>query len=327
MDVSIIFVNYKTKDLTINAIKSVIKKTEGLEYEIFVVDNDSQDGSIEAIQEEFNGVEIPLTPTLSLKERGSSEDLYYSPQSSHLSGEGVPVYIIKNTVNAGFGAANNLAIRQARGKYIFCLNTDTLLINNAIKIMFDFMEREENQNVGVCGGELVDGCGKPCNCGGHFPCLTELFWKFGLNRMFKKQYKKYSLTLNSDDKEYLQNIDYITGADIFLRKSVLDKVGLFDETFFMYYEETDLCKRIKNSGYDVRLILQAKICHLESKSNQNETQKRILAKESELIFYKKYKEKILFIKFLYVILYFINGYIYKKTLYKELLKCILRSKV
>ena len=85
-DVSIIFVNYKTKDLTINAIKSVYEKTEGINFEIFVVDNNSQDGSIEAIEEEF-------------------------PQ----------INIIRNPVNSGFGAANNLAIKQANGKYILCL--------------------------------------------------------------------------------------------------------------------------------------------------------------------------------------------------------------
>ena len=81
IDVSIIFVNYKTKDLTINAINSVIEKTEGLEYEIFVVDNNSQDGSIEAIEKEFPNINI-----------------------------------IKNPINAGFGAANNLAIKKAKGK-------------------------------------------------------------------------------------------------------------------------------------------------------------------------------------------------------------------
>ena len=112
MDVSIIFVNYKTKDLTINAINSVIEKTEGVDYEIFVVDNASNDGSIEAIEQEFSNINI-----------------------------------IKNPINSGFGSANNLAIKQAKGKYIFCLNTDTLLVNNAIKIMFDFMEKKENSKI------------------------------------------------------------------------------------------------------------------------------------------------------------------------------------
>jgi GT2 family glycosyltransferase len=97
MDVSIIFVNYKTKDFTINAIKSVIEKTQGIDFEIFVVDNNSQDGSIEAIEQNFPNINI-----------------------------------IKNTTNKGFGAANNIAIKQAKGKYIFCLNTDTLFIISLI---------------------------------------------------------------------------------------------------------------------------------------------------------------------------------------------------
>ena len=98
MDVSIIFVNYKTKDLTIDAINSVIEKTDGLDYEIFVVDNASNDGSIETIEQTFPDINI-----------------------------------IESDINGGFGYANNLAIKQAKGKYVLCLNTDTLLVNNAIK--------------------------------------------------------------------------------------------------------------------------------------------------------------------------------------------------
>ena len=125
MDVSIILVNYKTKDLTLNCIKSIYEKTTGVDFEIIVVDNNSQDGSAEAIEQEFQNVKV-----------------------------------IYNKINVGFGAANNIAIKQAKGKYILCLNTDTFLINNAIKIMFDFMEEKANQQVGVCGGILYDSNNK-----------------------------------------------------------------------------------------------------------------------------------------------------------------------
>lgn len=291
VDVTIIFVNYKTKDLTSNAIKSVMEKTVGLDYEIFVVDNNSQDGSIEAIEKEFPNINI-----------------------------------IKNSVNAGFGSANNLAIKQAKGKYILCLNTDTILINNAIKIMFDFMEKPENKKFAACGGYLVDGNGKPCACGGNFPNLTEIIWKIGLRKIFKEYYKNFSLTLNSNDSKFIKNIDYITGADIFFRKSVLDKVGLFDEQIFMYFEETDLCKRIANAGYNVSIISDARIIHLEQQSSSDNIERIKRSKRSEFYYFNKYhKKQVLLIKFLYLCLYFIDGYILNKSTSRILVKFLLKE--
>ena len=197
MDVSIILVSYNTKDLTRDCLKSVYEKTQGVEFEIFVVDNNSHDGSAEMIEREFPEVRL-----------------------------------IRNSENKGFGAANNIAIRQSNAKYIFCLNTDTILLNNAVKIFFDFMEQPENQNVGVCGGALYDSDNCPTNYGGQFPSILHILQKFGLRNIFKKKTINY-------EKDII-NVDYITGADIFFRKSVLDLVGLFDENFFIYYEETDL---------------------------------------------------------------------------------------
>lgn len=291
MDVSIIFVNYKTKDMTINAIKSVIEKTEGIEYEIFVVDNNSQDNSIEAIEQTFPNINI-----------------------------------IKNSVNAGFGAANNLAIKHARGKYVFCLNTDTLLINNAIKIMFDFMEKEENKKVGVCGGYLVDSENKPAMCGGHFPSIKDTIFKTGLRKIFPNYYKNFSIVLYSNDSKYIENIEYIIGADIFFRKSVLDEVGAFDEQFFMYSEESDLCKRIKNTGYDVKFVENARIMHLEQGSTKNKIVSRKRAKNSEFKYYKKHKKyQLIIIKILYLIIFEIDWLITKNNDSKELFIYILNN--
>lgn len=286
MDVSIILVNYKTKDLTVNCIKSIYEKTKDLIFEIFVVDNNSQDGSIEAIEKEFPNINI-----------------------------------IKNQINAGFGAANNLAIKQAKGKYILCLNTDTLLINNAIKIMYDFMEKKENQNVAVCGGALYNGNNEPCICGGNLPSINDIIWKVGLRNIFKKQYKRYCIGLTCDDYNNEESIGYITGADICFRKSVLDEVGIFDEKFFMYFEETDLCKRIKDKGYDIKLVKDAKIIHLEGQSNKNTLQKKEISKRSEFYYFRKHHpNQIWLVKILYVILYFIDWIILKNNDSRHLLK-------
>ena len=292
MDVSIIFVNYKTKDLTINAINSVINKTQGIEYEIIVVDNNSQDGSIENIEKEFPNINI-----------------------------------IKNSVNAGFGGANNLGIEQAQGKYVLCLNTDTLLVNNAIKIMFDYMEKEENQNVGVCGGYLFDGNDKPAVCGGNLPTPTEIFWKLGLRYIFVNLYKqKYSSALNSEEIKGVKKVGYITGADIFFRKSVLDEVGLFDKDFFMYYEESELCKRIIETGYSIQFVDDAKIQHLENRSVESELKHLKMLKTSEFIYFKKhYPNSVLFIKLIYIICYLVDWIVLRNKNSKELLFFILKG--
>lgn len=293
LDVSIIFVNYKTKDFTIDAIKSVFDKTQGIDFEIFVVDNNSQDGSIEAIEKEFPNINI-----------------------------------IKNPINAGFGAANNLAIKQAKGKYILCLNTDTILVNNAIKIMYDFMEEEENKNVAVCGGALYDIDMHSVNCGGNLPTITEIFWKLGLRNIFRKQYSNYILTLTVDELKKDSSIGYITGADIFFRKSVLDKVGLFDENFFMYYEETDLCKRIRDKNYNIKIVKDAKIIHLEGQSNQNLIDRKKKIKKSEFYYFKKHYGKInlFIIKVLYILMYFTQFLLQINVDNLKIIKLILEEK-
>lgn len=291
-DVSIIFVNYKTKDFTINAIESVFNKTQGISFEIFVVDNNSQDGSIEAIEEKFPNINI-----------------------------------IKNPINAGFGAANNLAIKLATGKYILCLNTDTLLVNNAIKIMFDIMEKEENKNVGACGGYIYNEDMTPGTCGGFFPTITDIVWKFGLRNIFKNYYyTHYSTSITSDFAEKSRYIDIIIGADIFFRSSVLEKVGIFDDTYFLYMEETDLCKRIKNAGYDIHFFHQAKIIHLEKKSKLDDLSRKKQMKFGELIYFSKFHRKKVYIyKILYSILYFLDYYLFKKESSKILFKYIMNK--
>lgn len=286
MDVSIIFVNYKTKDLTINAINSVIEETEGISYEIFVVDNASNDGSIEAIEKEFPNINI-----------------------------------IKSKINGGFGYANNLAIKQAKGKYILCLNTDTLLVNNAIKIMFDFMEKEENKNIGACGGFLVDNELTPIHCGGRLPSLKEIIWKLGLRQIFKNYYKNHiSMNLISDEDNINKKVEYISGADIFFRKSVLDKVGLFDENFFMYYEETDLQYRMKSAGFGIKLVPDARIIHLEGKSENNNYKKKERFKKSEIYYFKKHHpHQVWLVKLIYSFLYLIDWLILRNKDSKELI--------
>lgn len=271
MDVSVILVSYNTKNLTRDCLSSIYEKTTDIEFDVFVVDNNSHDGSPEMIEQEF-------------------------PQ----------VHLIKNPDNKGFGAANNIAIFQSNAKYVFCLNTDTLLIDNSIKNFYDFMEN--NENIGACGGVLYNNDNSPLVCGGHFPTIKEILWKFGLNKVLKKQYRKIAMANNSDEADLIETLDYVTGADIFIRKSVLQEIGGFDEDFFMYYEETELCKRIHDAGYKIKLLPQVKIIHLESKSVKNSEWKNTQLYKSRFIYYKKSYNKFAYvlIKILYSAMFLLN---------------------
>ncbi len=269
-DVSIILVSYNTKDLTVNAIKSIYEKTNNLEFEIFLVDNNSHDGTCEEVETQFKDVKI-----------------------------------IRNEKNLGFGVANNLAIEKSDAKYIFLLNTDTKLLNNAIEILFDFMEKEENKNIAVCGGNLYNRDNLPAFSHGVFLTPFAKFIKtFGLKYLFKKELKKLKADTTNKNEE-LKSVEFICGADLFLRKSVLDKLGSFDPIFFLYYEETELQYRIRNAGYEVFIVPEAKIAHLESSSSKNKLRKKNIFLKSEYIYLKKCFCKnifsILFLKSIYLI--------------------------
>lgn len=273
MEVSIIIVNYNTLELTKNTIKSIIEKTKDISYEIILVDNNSND---------------------------SSKDFFSS--KSYES----KINFIKSNKNLGFGKANNLGINIAKGKYIFLLNSDTLLINNAIKILFDFMEI--NSKVGVCGGNLYDENRNPAHSYNIQPRIFFDFYEIYKKIYFKIFKKRLDFNYTSKPLE----VGYITGADMFIRKNILEKVGYFDPEFFMYFEETELSFRIKKAGYKIYSVPEAKIIHLEGKSfNFKETRFRMMV-ESKYKYLKKIYGKnpafysYLFSQIKYIAIFFIK---------------------
>lgn len=250
VDVSIILVSYNTEALTRDCLKSVSEKTVGLNYDVWVVDNNSSDNTCEMIKNEF-------------------------PQ----------VHLIENKENKGFGSANNQAIRLCNSKYVFLLNTDTLLINNAIKILFDFMEA--NTEIAAAGGNLYDANGRHVHCYGHYKTFTSKMVKtFKLGAFFPKE-KAINDDKGGNEGDLFKEVDIIVGANLFMRKSVLDEVGIFDEDFFLYDEETELQFRIKQAGYKIMLNPNSKIAHLEGKSTKNRAVSRAHKMESEILCYKK----------------------------------------
>jgi len=247
MDLSIIIVNYNTKDITSNCIDSIIENTKGISYEIILVDNSSSDGSKE-----------------------------YFSRNDHIK------YIYSED-NLGFGRANNLALAYAKGRNIIFLNPDTLLINNALKILSDYLDN--NPVVGVCGGNLFNEEMKPAlSYRRIFPGILD-----ELNNLFFRIPEKlyYYRTWSHNTTDTPLRVAHISGADLMISRVVIDNVGAFSPDFFMYYEETDLCYRICKAGYEIHSVPQACIKHLEGKSFKSVfDEKRIKASENgRFIFY------------------------------------------
>lgn len=239
LDVSIIIVNFNTRDVIKNCLKSIFEKTKDIDFEVIVSDNGSTDGSIEMIKSEF-------------------------PQ----------VILIENNANLGFGAANNRGLKIAKGKYIFYLNSDTILLNNAVKIFFDYWENSpEKEKIGALGCGLQNENGKSIHSGGKFPSYKDEIIRLlrenisiSVNSLFAFLHiKQLHKRKNYVSQLSVEKIDYVTGADLFLLNNDFAK---FDERYFLYFEETDLQFKMSKSNLKRELVSEPKIVHLEGKSNK-----------------------------------------------------------
>ena len=247
LDVSIIILNQNSKDALKGCLNSVYKKITGLKFEIVVVDNASKDDSLEMLRNDF-----PYVQTIKLEKATKPTEAY------------------------------NTAISQSQAKYVFLLNSDTILINNSIKTLFDFMEEPLNSATGACGGILFNQDDGMIKSFTFFPKIKNMlinhtFLKYIFPNV-RKRYKNYETTF--PDKP--SRVDCISIADLMLRKSVLDEVGLFDEDFVLSHSEIELQFRIKKAGYDVYFIPQSKIYYLE----QRAIKKPLLLKATYLYFRK-----------------------------------------
>ncbi len=223
MDVSIIIVNYNTKQLLADCLVSIYRETSGVMYEVIVVDNASSDGSEEFIRSRFPNI-----------------------------------IWINSGKNLGFGQANNLGAKYAQGKYLFFLNSDTVLQNNAVQIFYKYMkENADCDSLGALGSWLLDRTGNRNLSYGNFPSPQE-----EIRYLWSKMRKRKA------EEPLLLNVDFITGADLFLLHDTFEQLKGFDPNFFMYYEETDLQYRMAKMGLRRRIISGPNIVHLEGGSFQ-----------------------------------------------------------
>ena len=228
MNVSIIIVNYNTKELTRNCINSIYLHTEGISFEVILVDNGSIDGSKEWFENDHR------------------------------------IKYIYNKENIGFGKANNLGYAEAKGDYILLLNSDTLLQNNAVYKMFHFMQHTQG-DVGCVGCELKDVEGGQMFSYGSFPSIKYFFGKILEGYLIKIP---LLLGRSSSCGSNQSKVDFLSGADLFVRRKVKEEYGLFDPDFFLYFEEVEMQHRYAEHGYESNIIDSPQIIHLEGASNK-----------------------------------------------------------
>ena len=251
MDLSVVIVNYNTFDLTKNTIDSILRYSYPFNIEIIVVDNASQDDSLSELKE------------------------YFSDK----------VNFIASKENNGFAAGNNQALRVIDSKYVLLLNSDTIVWQNTLTDIYSFME--DNPDVGACGCQvLLEDNTLDKACKRSFPNVKNSFFRL-FHIPTKSKDDNYNLDDLDDDGIY--EIDCLTGAFIFARKSVLDEVGFLDESFFMYGEDIDLCYRIKNAGWKIIYYGKDKITHFKGASSKKQRPKLIYEfYRAMYIYYKKH---------------------------------------
>ncbi len=233
IDISIIIVNYNVKEFLLNLIDSINKAAKGISSEIIVVDNASEDGSVEAIEKNYPGV-----------------------------------ILIKNKENLGFGKANNIGLERASGRYLLLINPDTIVKEDTLRKMISFFE--EHPDAGMAGCKVLNPNGTlQLACRRSFPGPWTSFTKVtGLSALFPKSklFARYNLTYLDENQTY--EVDAISGSFMMIKREAYEKTGGFDPQFFMYGEDLDLCYRIQQNGYKVYYFHGTEIIHYKGESTK-----------------------------------------------------------
>jgi GT2 family glycosyltransferase len=233
MDLSIIIVNYKSADKTLKCL-SAIKSSDlaGFEYEIIVVDNFSNDLSVERIKERHNDIKV-----------------------------------LENKANVGMGAGNNAGAKLAVGEYILVLNPDTYLGINALNTMLGYIKADPD--IGLVGPRLNNPDGTLQYTCMRFPRLcTPLLRRTFLGRFAPGHLERF--LMKDYDHRDARQVDWIMGSCLLIRKKIFDDLGGFDSRFFMYFEDTDLCRRITRAGFKVMYLPQAEGVHDHGRASARE---------------------------------------------------------
>ncbi len=295
IDLSIVIVSYNTRDLLINCLESIYKNSGNLNLEIIVVDNASSDGTVSSIKNYISSTKIDNSK------------------------------LIENKKNLGFSKANNIGVKQSKGKYVLFLNPDTVIYENTLEGMVRFMESNKDAGAATCKvlmpSEEIDdashrGFPTPWNAFTHFSGLSKFFGKTKLFGGYNLGYMDLSKT---------HEIDALAGAFMMVRRKAGEEVGWWDEDYFFYGEDLDFCYLLKQKGWKIYYVPEYSILHykgvsggikkISEKLTSADSDTRKKATEARFnamrIFYKKHYEKT-YPKFLTKLVYL--GISLKQTL-------------
>ena len=256
MDVSIIIINYRTAELTISAVEAVRNALENsISYQIIIVDNNSKDGSIDKL--------------MTLRNQNT--------------------IVIETEYNGGFGYGNNIGAGYATGKYLFFLNSDTILSPCVLEKMIRYIER--TPSTGILSCHMVDGNRTPLVVGHSFENLFTLFRQTIVKPVIPKIIHHWRGRL-AHEKRKGETItaDWVSGAALLMSSRLFHKVGGWCEDYFMYMEDEDLCRRVRHMGYNVEVYNSVGLVHLVGKSGGSEFVAREKYK-SAIKYFRKYRAK------------------------------------
>jgi hypothetical protein len=253
VDVSIIIVNWNTREVVQGCLTSIYEQTRDIDYEVIVVDNASTDGSAEMVKKNF-------------------------PR----------VILIENSENRGFAAANNQGIAIAKGRYMLLLNSDTVVLDNAIAKIVSFADDNPDAAVMGCRVLNTDMTLQP-TCFMFPSILNMLLSTSYLYKLFRKSKFFGRERMAWWGRNDVREVDVVTGCFMLVRRESIEQVGLMDERFFMYAEETDWCYRFKKAGYKIIFAPHAEIIHIGGESSKlAAVEMALLERGSRLLFFKKH---------------------------------------
>ncbi|MCC5969955.1 MAG: glycosyltransferase family 2 protein [Pararhodobacter sp.] len=228
-----IILNWRTAEMTVDAARAAVQAMEGIEGAITIVDNDSQDGSFEKLQAEC--------------------------------GSWPRVRVVQSGRNGGYGAGNNFGIRTGLpggADYVYILNSDAFPAPDAIRALLDYLET--HPDVGLAGSHIHGPDGAPHTTAFRFPSIGSEFEGAARTGIFSRLLE--SRIIAPPLPTQTTRVDWLAGASVMIRQAVLDQIGLFDETFFLYFEETDLCRRAALAGWPTAYVVESRVAHIGSVS-------------------------------------------------------------
>jgi len=241
-------VSYNTKEILLDCVSSVQAHTTAIAYELIVVDNDSRDGTVAALRDAYPAMRI-----------------------------------IANQDNRGFAKAVNQALAVSRGRHVLLLNSDTIVRDQALTTMVAYLDDHPDVGAVSC---------KQCTGGGHlyqtcfrFPSIRNHLYYSALFQRIAPTMQASAAATHAVDCTQSQDVDWANGACLMVRRSLLEQLGGLDEEFFMYFEDVDLCRRLRQQGYRVRHVAEAEIVHFIGRSSGRDRERLQLVWEFSRIRY------------------------------------------